>query len=79
MTDGIETARELATHASDIEHLQDDMDAIKEDLAAIRKSIEDINSQLASAQGGLKVLMWLGGVSSMLFGAVAGYFSSRGL
>ena len=79
MTDGIETARELATHASDIEHLQDDMDAIKEDLAAIRKSIEEINKQLASAQGGLRVLMWLGGASSVVFGAIAGHFSSKGL
>jgi flagellin-like hook-associated protein FlgL len=39
----IETARELATHASDIKHLQDDMDAMKTDVAAIRKSIEEIN------------------------------------
>jgi prefoldin subunit 5 len=43
MTPEIETARELATHANDIKHLQDDMDSMKEDVAAIRKSIEEIN------------------------------------
>lgn len=54
----IETARELATHANDIKHLQDDMDAMKADVAAIRKSIEEINKTLSEARGGWKVLMW---------------------
>ncbi len=33
--DAIQTARELATHASDIKHLQDDMDKMLENMKAI--------------------------------------------
>lgn len=75
----IETARELATHASDIKHLQDDMDAMKADVAAIRKSIEEINKTLSEARGGWKVLMWAGGAASgvsALVGFISGKWSS---
>ena len=77
MTPEIETARELATHASDIKHLQDDMDAMKEDVAAIRKSIEEINTKLASAEGGWKVLIAVGSIVGSGIGAVIGFFSGR--
>ncbi len=76
-SDDIETARELATHASDIKHLQDDMDAMKEDVAAIRKSIEDINTKLASAEGGWKMLIAIGSFGGSLIGAVVGFFTGR--
>ena len=75
----IETARELATHASDIKHLQDDMDAMKTDVAAIRKSIEEINKTLSEARGGWKVLIWAGGAASgisALVGFISGKWSS---
>lgn len=77
MTPEIETARELATHANDIEHLQKDMDAMKEDVAAIRKSIEEINTKLASAEGGWKVLIAVGSVVGSGIGAVIGFFTGR--
>jgi prefoldin subunit 5 len=72
----IETARELATHANDIKHLQDDMDAMKEDVAAIRKSIEEINKTLSEARGGWKVLIWAGSAASGL-SALVGFFSGK--
>ena len=72
----IETARELATHASDIKHLQDDMDAMKTDVAAIRKSIEEINKTLSEARGGWKVLMWAGGAASGI-SALVGFISCK--
>jgi prefoldin subunit 5 len=72
----IETARELATHANDIKHLQDDMDAMKEDIAAIRTSIESINKTLSEARGGWKVLMMAGGAISAITAAV-GFFTGR--
>ena len=72
----IETARELATHASDIKHLQDDMDAMKTDVAAIRKSIEEINKTLSEARGGWKVLIWAGGAASGI-SALAGFISGK--
>ena len=77
MTPEIETARELATHANDIDHLQKDMDAMKEDVAAIRKSIEEINTKLASAEGGWKVLIAVGSIVGSGIGAVIGFFTGR--
>ena len=71
MTPEIETARELATHANDIKHLQDDMDSMKEDVAAIRKSIEEINKTLSEAKGGWKTLVVVGGIASSLGATVA--------
>ena len=76
MTPEIETARELATHASDIKHLQDDMDSMKEDVAAIRKSIEEINKTLSEAKGGWKGLMWAGGAASGM-SALVGFLSGK--
>lgn len=74
----ITTARELATHASDIRHLQDDMDAMRADLAAIKSSLDEIKQTLSSAQGGWKVLIAVGSIASGLLGAITGYFASKG-
>jgi len=49
MADEIQTARELATHASDIKHLQEDMDAMRADVAAIRIALDEIKKTLASS------------------------------
>ena len=76
MSPEIETARELATHANDIAHLQDDMDSMKEDIKAIRKALEDIDKTLSEAKGGWKVLMWAGGAVSAITAAV-GFFTGR--
>lgn len=77
MTPEIETARELATHANDIKHLQDDMDSMKEDVAAIRKSLEEINKKLASAEGGWKVLIVVGSFVGSIIGTVIGFFGAK--
>lgn len=69
MTDAIETARELATHAADIRHLQDDMDKLVESMATMNKTLIDINNTLSEAKGGWKVLMMIGGAGGAL-GAV---------
>jgi prefoldin subunit 5 len=76
MVNDIQTARELATHANDIAHLQDNMDAMKEDIKAIRKSLEDIDKTLSEARGGWKVLMMAGGAISAVT-AVVGFFTGR--
>lgn len=76
-TPEIETARELATHANDIKHLQDDMDSMVEDVAAIRKSIEEINKKLASAEGGWKVLIAVGSFVGSIVGTVIGFFGAK--
>ncbi len=78
MTPEIETARELATHANDIKHLQDDMDSMKVDVAAIRASLDEINKKLASAEGGWKALIAIGSVLGGIVGAVLGILGFLG-
>jgi hypothetical protein len=68
--DLIMTARELATHASDIKHLQEDMDRLVDDVADIKNSLADIKQKLDQVEGGWKALMWLGGAISAGTGIV---------
>jgi prefoldin subunit 5 len=77
MVDEIQTARELATHANDIAHLQDDMDAMKEDIKAIRQSLDDISKKLASAEGGWKMLIAIGSFAGGMVGAVLGFIGGK--
>lgn len=69
MADSISTARELATHAADIDHLQKDMDRLIADMEDIKKTLIAIQSTLAEAKGGWKMLMLLGGAGG-LFGSL---------
>jgi len=64
MDDPIKTARELATHASDIKHLQSDMDKIVKDMDEIKKTLADIQKTLSEAKGGWKTLMYVGGAAA---------------
>lgn len=66
MNDQIETARELATHASDIKHLQGDMDKMVDDMEEIKKSLASINQTLSEAKGGWRVLLAIGGAGGAL-------------
>jgi hypothetical protein len=70
MEDPIQTARELATHASDIAHLQSDMDKMATDIEEIKKMLSSINSTLAEAKGGWKMLMAVGGAAGVLGGLI---------
>lgn len=69
----IETVRELATHASEIKHLQDDMDKLVKDMDEIKRAIAQINSTLSEARGGWKTMVALGTVGGIL-GAVVEWF-----
>lgn len=59
----LDMVREIATHASDIRHIQDDMDKIIEQMKAMQSTLTDISSTLSEAKGGWRVLMMVGGVS----------------
>jgi hypothetical protein len=72
----IQTARELATHASDIKHLQDDMDKMVSDMEAIKTALQEIQKTLSEARGGWKVLMWAGGAVSAFTG-IAGFVAGH--
>jgi prefoldin subunit 5 len=75
-TNPIQTARELATHASDIKHLQEDMDKLVSDMATVKESLAEIQKTLSEAKGGWKVLMWAGGAVSAITG-VAGFLAGH--
>jgi prefoldin subunit 5 len=66
MEDAIQTARELATHASDIAHLQSDMDKMAADIDEIKRMLTSINTTLAEAKGGWKMLLAVGGVAGAI-------------
>ena len=66
----IMTARELATHAADIAHLQDDMDKLVASMVVMQKTLSDIDKTLSEAKGGWKMLMLLGGAGGVLGAAV---------
>ena len=76
MNEEIETARELATHANDIKHLQADMDQMVEDMEQIKNSLQEIQKTLSEARGGWKVLMWCGGAVSAFTG-IAGFVAGH--
>jgi len=77
MDEQIQTARELATHANDIKHLQSDMDKMVSDMDEIKKTLQSINTKMDKVEGGWKALMWIGGAVSgatAIIGYVIGYF-----
>ena len=76
----IETARELATHANDIQHLQADMDKLVQEMSEIKTAIQGIEKTLSEAKGGWKTLAAIGGAMSLLtgiLGVVVGYWSYK--
>jgi len=64
--DAIKTARELATHASDIRHLQDDMDKMLESMKTMQATLTAIDKTLSEAKGGWKMLMLVGGAGGVV-------------
>lgn len=64
--DAIKTARELATHASDIKHLQDDMDKMLESMKTVQATLIAIDKTLSEAKGGWKMLMLVGGAGGTI-------------
>jgi len=68
--DPIMTARELATHASDIKHLQEDIDRLVVTVNSMKESLDEIRKKLDQVEGGWKALMWLGGAISAGTGVV---------
>jgi len=59
----LDMVREIATHASDIRHIQEDMDTMLEGMKSMQKSLADINTTLSEAKGGWRVLLIIGGAA----------------
>ena len=77
MEDTLQTARELATHANDIKHLQDDMDKLVKDVKEIKDALHDIQKMLAEEQGKDKTLRGLVAVVASLIGGSVVWFLDR--
>jgi prefoldin subunit 5 len=73
MENELSTARELATHAADIAHLQEGVDKLTKDVDEIKKALADIQRTLSEAKGGWRVLMLIGGAGGA-FGAALTHF-----
>jgi len=68
--ESIAIGRELATHASDIAHLQRDMDKLSEDMTEIKRCLASINTTLSEARGGWKMMMMVAGASGAIGAAL---------
>ena len=66
----IETARELATHANDLEHLQADMDKLVSDMEAVKKSLSEIERLLSEDKASKKTMHTVFNVIAVLFGGL---------
>jgi len=66
----IETARELATHANDIQHLQADMDKLVSDMEAVKKSLSEIERLLSEDKASKKTMHTVVNVVAVLFGGL---------
>lgn len=66
----LDMVREIATHSSDIRHIQDDMDKMLEQMKAMQVTLTAINETLSEAKGGWRVLMLVGGVSGTVAAAL---------
>jgi prefoldin subunit 5 len=62
----LDMVREIATHASDIRHIQEDMDKMLESMKVMQTTLADINVTLSEAKGGWRVLMMVGGASGAI-------------
>ena len=68
--DPIKTARELATHANDIEHLQADMDKLINDMEEVKKSLAEIQRLLSDDRASKKTMHTVVNVVAVLFGGL---------
>jgi len=66
----IVTARELATHANDIKHLQADMDKLVQDMEEVKKSLADIQRLLSEDRASKKTMHSVVNVVAVLFGGL---------
>ena len=73
----IETARELATHANDIEHLQADMDKLVKNMEEVKKSLADIQRMLAEQNASKKTLHTVLTVAAGLAGGIVVWILDR--
>tara|TARA_R110000868_G_scaffold309096_2_gene570477 strand:- start:146 stop:391 length:246 start_codon:yes stop_codon:yes gene_type:complete len=74
-TPDIVTARELATHSADIKHMQADMDQMVNAMKDMNATLISINTTLAEAKGGWRMLMMFGAAGGVAGSALTAFFN----
>jgi cation transport ATPase len=74
-TPEIVTARELATHAADIKHMKADMDAMVNAMKDMNATLLNINTTLAEAKGGWRMLMMFGAAGGVVGSALTAFLN----
>tara|TARA_R110000823_G_scaffold262585_1_gene383181 strand:+ start:214 stop:459 length:246 start_codon:yes stop_codon:yes gene_type:complete len=74
-TPEIVTARELATHSADIKHMQADMDQMVNAMKDMNATLISINTTLAEAKGGWRMLMMFGAAGGVAGSALTAFFN----
>lgn len=69
-TNELDIIRELATHASDIKHMQSDIDQLVSSVKHMNNTLNDINSTLSQAKGGWRMLLMFGGAGGVIGSAL---------
>jgi hypothetical protein len=63
----IELHRELGEHDAKIENLEKEVHLLRKDVAEVYAKLDQINQTLATAKGGWRTLMLIGGAAGTMF------------
>lgn len=66
----VEIHRDIGRHDAQIESLQDQVERLHTDLSTVLTELRSINRTLSEARGGWRMLLAVGGLSSVLTSAV---------
>ena len=73
-TPEIRNARELASHSTEIKHLQNDMDKLSTDMEEVKDALREISQTLSAAKGGWHMLMVVGSITAGVGAGVTWFF-----
>ena len=64
------TKKRSTVHSITLKHINEKLDHIHKDLDQNTKDIVELKQQVAMGRGGLKVIFYIGGVLSIIIGAL---------
>ena len=66
MSDPVGIIKDIAVHAVEIKHIQDDMEKLIKEMEEVRKSLAAIDRTLSEAKGGWKTFLAIGGAGAVV-------------